>query len=131
MLKSFTVATAIIIGTVLFSSCGFVYKKHVIGKYYLIGVDTEDDISLSYKLSSGGFVGRVPAKIIAYGYKDSLLVTKSMEYQNSYPTYYIINMNRDSEYAHEEVFRIGPIKESDYNKGWKDKLRVSFEAVKQ
>jgi hypothetical protein len=114
----------------LYSSCGLAYKKHIIGKYYLIGVDTKDDVSLCYNLSSGDFVGRAPAKVIAYGYKDSFLVVKALEYKNSYPTYYIINMNRDSEYAHEEVSRIGPLQESDFDKEWKDKLKMRLETVK-
>ena len=130
MLKSFTATIALLLISVLYSSCGFAYKKQVIGKYYLIGVDTKDDVSLSYKLSSGDFIGRAPAKVIAYGYKDSFLVAKVLEYKNSYPTYYIINMNRDSEYAHEEVFRVGPLQESEFDKEWKDKLKVSLEAVK-
>jgi hypothetical protein len=131
MLKSFTIIIATLLICLLFSSCGFAYKKHITGKYFLIGVDTEEDLHLSYKLSSGDFVGRVPAKVTAYGYNDSVLVVKSLEYKNSFPAYYIINMNRDSEYAHEEVYRVGPLIESDFEKEWKDKLRVSLEAVKQ
>jgi hypothetical protein len=29
-------------------SCGFAYEKQMTGKYYIIGVDTEDDLGLSY-----------------------------------------------------------------------------------
>jgi hypothetical protein len=130
MQKSFTAIMAILLISMLNSSCSFAYKKHVIGKYYLIGVDTKEDVTLSYKLSSGDFIGRAPAKVIACGYKDSLLVAKSLEHKNSNPTYYIINMNRDGEYAHEEVFRVGPLGESEFNKEWNEKLKVSLEAVK-
>ncbi len=110
-------------------SCDFAYKKHIVGKYYIIGVDTKTDLTLSYELSSGDYVGKIPPRIIAYGYNDTFLVAKSNEYDKSYPTYYFIDMRKDSELAHEQTFRIGPILQKEFESTWKEKLNIQMNIV--
>ena len=111
-------------------SCGFAYKKHIVGKYHLIAVDTRTDISLCYEISSGDCIGRVPARVIEYGYSDSLLVAKAKEYGKASPSFYIIDMRKDSDYAHEEQFRIGPLTESEFDEYWRNKLKIQMNKVK-
>jgi hypothetical protein len=129
-LRLFIVYTRLLSFTILLSSCGFAYKEHVIGNYYIIGVDTKDDLSLSYDLHNGSFVGKAPERITEYGFNDTFLVAKVLEYGNSYPTYYIIDMMKDSEYAIGGKFRVGPISESEYDSNWKQKLKITLKNVK-
>lgn len=115
---------------ITFFSCGFAYEKQVKGNYYIIGVDIKTDLSLSYKLSSGDYVGKAPGQLLHYGFNDSFLVAKTLEYKDSLPAYYIINMTKDSELAHEETFRVGPLSEEEYNHAWKQRLNLKLKAVK-
>jgi hypothetical protein len=112
------------------SSCGFAYVKHVTKKYYIIGVDTKEDLGLSYKLGSGDFIGKAPGQLIQYGYNDTILVAKTHEHNSSRPSYYIIDMTKDSELEHEEIFRIGPISEEDFTLIWKRRLQIELKNVK-
>lgn len=109
-----------------FYSCGFAYKEQVIGKYYIIGVDTKTDLALSYEVGSGNYIGKAPGLLLQYGYNDTFLVAKTQEYNDNYPAYYIIDMTKDSEIAHEKDFRIGPLTEEEFNQTWKQRLLVSF-----
>jgi hypothetical protein len=111
-------------------SCGFAYEKQVTGKYYIIGIDTKDNLGLSYRLSSEDYVGKAPGKLLQYGFNDTFLVAKTQEYKHCNPSYYIIDMIKDSELAHEETFRIGPLTETEYNQNWKQKLNIQLKNVR-
>ncbi|MBD0279638.1 MAG: hypothetical protein ICV81_16990 [Flavisolibacter sp.] len=113
-----------------FYSCGFAYEKQVTGKYYIIGVETKEDLILSYALGSGDYIGKAPGKIVQYGFNDTFLVAKTQEYKNGSPSYYIIDMTKDSELAHEEKFRIGPLSEEEYSHTWKQRLNIQLKDVK-
>lgn len=110
-------------------SCGLAYERQVTGKYYIIGVETKDDLSLSFKLGSGDYVGKAPGQLLKYGFNDTYLVAKTQEYKNGKPSYYVIDMTKDSELAHEENFRIGPLTESEYAGKWKQTLNIELKHV--
>jgi hypothetical protein len=116
----------------LLSSCGdmFAYKKNIYGNYYLIEGDAENDISLDYKVTQGGFVQRVPARIIEYAvFADSLIVVKSK--QDAEVFYYVVDIKKDSAYAEEKSYLTGPLKESEFYKLWKEpKANLNFIKVK-
>ena len=111
-------------------SCGFAYEKKVTGKYYIIGVDIKDDLRLSYQLSSGDYVGKAPGQLLQYGFNDTFLVAKTQEYKNGSPSYYIIDMTKDSELAHEETFRVRPLSEDEYTQTWKPRLNIQLKDVR-
>lgn len=111
-------------------SCGFAYEKQVKGKYYIVGVDSQDELGLSYQLESGSYVGKAPGQLLQYGFNDTFLVAKTKEYKNDSPSFYIIDMTKDSELAHEETFRIGPLSEDEYNNSWKRRLNIQLQDVK-
>jgi len=120
---------SLIIGFLLltsFLSCGFAYEKQVTGNYYIIGVDTKTDLGLSYKLSSGDYVGKVPGQLLQYGFNDTFLVAKTKEYKDRSSSYYIVDMTKDSELALEEIFRVGPLTEEEYNQIWKQRLNIEL-----
>ena len=98
----------------IFSCQNFAYEKNITGNYYLLGVDTENNLTISRKLSNGDYIGRIPAKVLAYGLKDSFLVAK-MTFDEVIK-YYVIDMKKDSEYALEENFLFGPMTEQEFKK---------------
>jgi len=130
LFKIIIVSIAFLLIVSLFSSCGFVHQEHVVGKYYIIGVDSQNDLSLDYDLGNGSFIGRAPANITEYGYNDTFLVIKTLEYNQNLPTYYIINMTKDFKLANEEAYRIGPLSEIYYDSTWKNRLNVKMKKIK-
>jgi hypothetical protein len=112
-------------------SCGFAYEERIIGKYYITGVETKNDLGLSYKLSSGDYVGKAPGRLLQYGFNDTFLVAKTQEYKKGSPSYYIIVMTKDAELAHEETFRVGPLTEEEYTQKWKQRLNIQLKDVKR
>ena len=111
-------------------SCGFAYEKQVTGKYYIIGVDTKEELSLSYALGSGDYVGKAPGRLLEYGFNDTFLVAKTNEYKKGSPSYYIIDMTKDSELAREETYRVGPLTEDEYNRTWKQRMNIQLKVVR-
>lgn len=113
-------------------SCGdmFAYMKNIYGNYYLIQGDAENDISLNYKVTQGGFVQRIPSQIIEYVIlADSLIVAKSKQGIEIF--YYVVNIKRDSAYADEKSYLTGPLKEDDFYNWWKEsKADLNFIKVK-
>ena len=113
-----------------FSSCGFAYEKQVTGNYFIVGVDTKTNLTLSYKLKSGDYVGKAPGQLLQYGFNDTFLVAKTQENRNNHHFYFIIDMTNDNELAHEENFRVGPLTEEEYNRKWKRRLNLKLKDVK-
>ncbi|MBS1759622.1 MAG: hypothetical protein JST23_05790 [Bacteroidetes bacterium] len=112
------------------SSCGdmFGYKKNIYGNYYLLEGDAENDISLNYKVTQGGFVQRVPARIIEYSIlADSLIIAKSK--QGAEILYYVIDVKKDSTYADEKSYLTGPFKEDGFYNWWKG-TKENFDFIK-
>ena len=98
----------------------------MIGKYYIIGVDTKTDLGLSYKSSSGDYVGKAPGRLLQYGFNDTFLIAKTKEYNGHRASFYIVDMTKDSELAHEEIFRVGPLTEEEYTQTWKQRLNIQL-----
>jgi hypothetical protein len=108
----------------MFSCHSFSYEKKIADGYYLIGVDAEDYLTISRKLNNGDYIGRIPAKVLKYGVVDSFIIARSE--QKGVINYYIVNMNKDHEYAHEEEFLIGPLSENEFNEQWQSELKVNL-----
>jgi len=123
-----------IIGLILFglgfTGCDstFAHKKHITGKYYIIG-SSDNDLALSYEIGNGNSVGKAPGQLIEYGFNDTFIVAKSKEDNVLYPTYYIIDMTKDSEPAFEEAFRVGPLSERDFDSLWKQRLNIKMKKI--
>ncbi len=128
ILKKFFLATALLQMILIFSSCRFAHEKHITGRYSIVGID-EKELSISYELSSGDYVGKIPGIPIEYGYNDTFLIAKSQEYNKKNTAYYIIDMRNDSDLAIEETFRIGPISENIFDSVWKQKLKIIMHKI--
>ena len=110
----------------LFSSCGigFYFKKQIIGQYYLIAMDTKEQLNIAYRDgASNSYSGRVPPRVIELGFSDSLIVAKSINNVNQV-YYYIIDMTKDSDISREEQYLTGPISEEEYVGNWKEKINI-------
>jgi hypothetical protein len=74
------------------------------------------------------YVGRIPERVVAIGYSDSLLVGKSLNYNNE-ASYYIIDRTKDHLYAKEEEYLTGPISEKAFNTIWKQRFNIPLRAI--
>jgi hypothetical protein len=72
--KFFTLITVI----VLSSGCQNLTERKIIGNYYLVSTDrNEDETSLSYKLSSGdNYIGIIPETVFEIGYNEFFIIAK-------------------------------------------------------
>ena len=75
------------------SSCGlgFYFKKQITGQYYLVAMDTKEQLNIAYRDgATNSYSGRVPHRVIEFGFSDSLIVAKSINNVNQ-AYYYIIS----------------------------------------
>ena len=105
----------------LLQSCGFVYKQHLTGNYYLIAVDTKDDMDVCYHRQTDDalYIGITGASVYAVGYDDDFILVKAyralrdsmdislQRYDKNTTEYYIIPVNNTQEAweAQENKFR--------------------------
>lgn len=95
----------------LMQSCGFVYKQHLTGNYYLIAVDTKDDMNVCYHRQTDDalYIGITGASVYAVGYDDDFILVKAyralrdsmgislQRYDKNTTEYYIIPVNNTQE----------------------------------
>lgn len=115
------------------SSCGlgFYFKKQITGQYYLVAMDTEEQLNIAYRDgATNSYSGRVPHRVIEFGFSDSLIVAKSINNVNQ-AYYYIINMTKDSNIGREEQYLTGPISEEEYVEKWKEKINIPLTKIKK
>lgn len=111
--------------SILFLSCSsFAYKKKISENYYIIGVDSRSFLSIDRKTMDGNFIGRVPENVLEYGIKDSFIVAKSSS--QSYIQYYILNMKKDSDFAEEKEYLIGPLTNKEFKENWQTRLDITL-----
>lgn len=105
----------------LMQSCGFVYKQHLTGNYYLIAVDTKDDMDVCYHRQTDDalYIGITGASVYVVGYDDDFILVKAyralrdsmdislQRYDKNTTEYYIIPVNNTQEAweAQENKFR--------------------------
>lgn len=118
-----------IIASIYLYACGdlFAYKKRIINDYYLREADGISDMRIDYNLGNGSFIGKVPEKVLAYGYNDSVLVAKTERMGRV--MFYIIDMNADSEFAEDSTYLLDTLNESDYSKKWQPRLLIKFNVI--
>lgn len=99
----------------VYTSCGDMLesRKQIIGKYYLVETDTKDNISISYKLEHGDYVGRIAPKVQEYAViGDTLIAGKTL--QAGAIQFYVIKIKNDSEYAESTNYLVGPMTENEF-----------------
>ncbi len=90
----------------------FAFEKHIVREYYLIGVDSEDHLSISRKLNNenGSAIGRIQNVKEYAVFKDSLIFAKSEESK-----YFILNMKNDDDFVDPAQVVVGPLDLSSFN----------------
>lgn len=95
----------------LMQGCGFAYKRHLTGNYYLIAVDTKDDMDVCYHQQKDDvlYTGITEARVYAVGYDDNFILVKAYraltdsmgiplpQYDKNSTEYYIIPVNNAQE----------------------------------
>lgn len=73
---------------------GFAVQEHLTDKFYLIAVNTREELGISYHYRESGYTGIVSAKVVAAGYNHNFIIVKQQPIKNSDTTfYYIIDVN--------------------------------------
>lgn len=111
---------------IIFFSCGDLFspKKEIVGRYYLMEPESENGLAIYYKTSDGDYIGRIPAKVLEYGFNDSFIVAKCEK--NTSISYYLVQRNLDSNYTEPRDFLAGPLSEKEFNERWRSRLKIRF-----
>ena len=85
--------------------------------YVVAWIDVGDNITLSYDLGKGGFIGRVDRRVIAVGSNKKYVVAKQNPTgRGTTINYYIIDRAKDHTYANTGDVVIGPLSEAEFEK---------------
>lgn len=122
-----------IIFLIIIFSCdsSFRYKENIIGNYYLVALELNEDMSLSYKVNEedDAFVGIVNPTVFALGYnKDYIIVKQHPEKKPFVPdktitNYFIVPLNNKVSKSVEKNI-IGPLSNEEF-KNKRKELGVS------
>ena len=123
-----TVITLLFLLLPLMQSCGFVYEQHLTGNYYLIAVDTKDDMDVCYHLpkDDAPYTGITGASVYAVGYDDDFILVKAyralghstgislQRYDKNTTEYYIIPVNNTQEAWEAQENKFGALSKKDF-----------------
>ena len=109
----------------MLTSCGgFVYKKEIANGYYLIAIDSDEQMALGRK-SDSSYITVIPETIFAIGWDESFIIAKQHPRTSSFPQGYKVNKDETFFYLlrikDDQVF--GPMPEPAYLKK-RNELRV-------
>ncbi|UIR57987.1 hypothetical protein LZQ00_09250 [Sphingobacterium sp. SRCM116780] len=82
------------------NGCGFNKQVEVVPNYFVIEVDSPDDLDICYKLNNEGYLGLLGGRLIGlYQKKDLLVAIKKPKFvmNDSMPEYYIIPVYKEGE----------------------------------
>jgi hypothetical protein len=123
-----TVISSLFLLLPLMQSCGFVYEQHLTGNYYLIAVDTKDDMDVCYHRQKDDalYTGITGASVYAVGYDDDFILVKAyralrdsmgislQRYDKNTTEYYIIPVNNTQEAWEAQENKFGAFSEKDF-----------------
>jgi hypothetical protein len=129
--------------TLLFCSCGFgrgfVIKEKIVGNYYLVAADIEEDLSLSYHVDSDGdnWATVVDPTVFAVGYNEKYIFVK--QHPRVFPNlpdkrltnYFILPLKQGFNWKTKNGL-IGPLSETEFERkrielGIQDDIPFSIE----
>ncbi len=91
------------LATLLFS-CNGLKNEHITERYYLVAVDSREDMSLGYSVNNNNssFVDVVGETVFAVGYNDKYIILKQHPANNRNTTkYYIVPIYKSFNYSPE------------------------------
>jgi hypothetical protein len=65
-----------IISLIMMDCGGFVHQERLVGNYYLIAIDSEGDMRISYRIGESSFLGAIRATVFAVGYDSNFIIVK-------------------------------------------------------
>lgn len=108
----------VIVVTLLCQSCqNFVHEEKITDRFFLIAVDSNQEMDVSYKVSEdGGFIGIIPAIVYAAGHDSKYVYAKQHPAgPNGKTNYYIVPIKITNPYKVEDEV-IGPLDENQFYK---------------
>jgi len=112
----------LIILLTLFYCCnfsGFVYKKQIIDKYYLIAIDIDEQMTICYPINNGDFIGIIDETVYSIGYNKDFIIAKQHpfklpnNYEKSKTNYFIIPISKKRSIIPEDNV-IGPLTKAEF-----------------
>ena len=113
----------------IMQSCGFVYERHLTGNYYLIAVDTKEDMDVCYHQQNDDdapYTGITGASVYAVGYDNDFILVKAYRalrdsigislprYDKNTTEYYIIPVNNTQEAWEAQENKLGAFSKKDF-----------------
>ena len=113
----------------LMQSCGLVYERHLTGNYYLIAVDTKEDMDVCYHRQNDDdapYTGITGVSVYAVGYDDDFILVKAyralrdsigislQRYDKNATEYYIIPVNNTQEAWEAQENKFGAFSKKDF-----------------
>ena len=92
-------------------------SEKLTGPYRLSATDSDLQMHVSYKLTSGDTVGRIPETVFSVGWNDRYIVAKQYPKNNRAITnYFYLEIARDNEYADPSESVTGPLSADEFEK---------------
>lgn len=109
MKTDFKIIITLVLISIIFS-CEGINKNQIIGRYYLVAVDTDDNMSIGYQVDEeGNTVDIVKETVFSIGNNNSYIIAKQNPYRNkSIVNYFIIPIYKKFTYFPEKGV-IGPL----------------------
>ena len=100
---------------------GLALDKTIIGRFHLIAVDVKEDVSLSYELDDGNFIGVVNQTVFAVGHNDKYIIVKQHPQQlgKSITNYYVVPVFVKNQYWIEKEV-VGPLTKEQFERKKKE-----------
>lgn len=124
-----TVISLLLLLLSLMQSCEFVYERHLTGNYYLIAVDTKEDMDVCYHRQNDNdapYMGITGTSVYAVGYDDDFILVKAyralkdsmgismQRYDKNTTEYYIIPVNNTQEAWEAQENKFGAFSKTDF-----------------
>lgn len=108
---------------VLLTSCGIgmAYERKISKGYYLIATDAKEDLGISRELKNGGYIGRIPERVLRYS-----VVNDTLIFARATKGYYVLNTTHDHDFAETQDVVVGPMDQETFNRDWSSKYRFKF-----
>jgi len=117
----------------ILSGCQYgMHKEKIIDKYFLTYDDSKFDLSLSYDLGDGSFIGVVNYAVFAVGYNSNFIIVKNHPFvepdsiNRTITNFFIIQIDRNISQFKVDENKIGPLSKQEFDKKRK-KLKIPLD----
>ena len=91
------------------AACGFATDERLDGRYRLVAVDVNEDMSVCYSLENGSCIGRISETVFAVGWNNSFIVAaRHPKNDRSRVEYFYIDRAIDGELVDPSIAVNGP-----------------------